>query len=139
GMVVEIFRRIRRAVRARLVLVGDGPDRQAVERQTAEYGLSDVVDFVGAQHDVVPWLSAADLFLLPSAQESFGLAALEAMSCEVPVIASRVGGLTEVIQDGITGFVCDPDDVTGMADRSIQLLQDPDLRRKIGRAAAADV
>lgn len=139
GTVIEIFRRIRAQVRARLVMVGDGPDRQAVERQTAEYGLSDVVDFVGEQHDVVDWLSAADLFLLPSAQESFGLAALEAMSCEVPVVASRVGGLPEVVQDGVTGFICDADDVDGMAARSLQVLRDPELRRRIGRAAAADV
>lgn len=139
GVVIEIFRRIRTQVRARLVMVGDGPDRQAAERQVADYGLADVVDFVGEQHDVVAWLSAADLFLLPSAQESFGLAALEAMSCEVPVVASRVGGLPEVIQDGITGFICDPDDVAAMAGRSIDLLRDPELRKRIGRAAAADV
>ncbi len=137
--VVEIFRRIRSQVKARLVMVGDGPERHAAERQAAEYGLSDSVNFVGEQHDVVAWLSAADLFLLPSAQESFGLAALEAMSCEVPVIASRVGGLPEVIQDGVTGFICDPDDIAGMAERSVTLLRDPELRRKIGRAAAADV
>src|SRR5690606_15709530 len=80
--VVDIFRRIRTQVRAHLVMVGDGPDRLAAERLAAELGLSDHVDFVGEQQDVVAWLSAADLFLLPSAQESFGLAALEAMSCE---------------------------------------------------------
>jgi len=137
--VIEIFRRIRSQVRARLVMVGDGPDRQAAERQVADCGLASTVDFVGEQHDVVAWLSAADLFLLPSAQESFGLAALEAMSCEVPVIASRVGGLPEVIQDGVTGFVCDPDDIAGMANRGIELLRDPALRQRIGRAAAADV
>ena len=139
GTVLEIFRRIRTQVRARLVMVGDGPDRQSVERQAADYGLAGVVDFVGEQHDVVAWLSAADLFLLPSAQESFGLAALEAMSCEVPVIASRVGGLPEVITDGVTGFICDPDDVKGMADRGIEILTNPALRQQIGRAAAADV
>ncbi len=139
GTVLEIFRRIHAEVRARLVMVGDGPDRQAAERQAAEYGLADVVDFVGEQHDVVEWLSAADLFLLPSAQESFGLAALEAMSCEVPVVASRVGGLPEVIQDGVTGFICDADDVDGMAARGLQVLRDPELRQRIGRAAAADV
>lgn len=139
GTVLEIFRRIRSQVRARLVMVGDGPDRQSVERQADDYGLGDVVDFVGEQHDVVDWLSAADLFLLPSAQESFGLAALEAMSCEVPVIASRVGGLPEVITDGVTGFICDPDDIKGMADRGIELLTNPTLRQQIGRAAAADV
>ena len=87
----------------------------------------------------MPWLSAADLFLLPSAQESFGLAALEAMSCEVPVIASRVGGLPEVIDDGVTGFICDPDDVDGMAKCGIRLLRDPAFSRRIGQAAATDV
>ena len=66
----------------------------------------------------MPWLSVADLFLLPSAQESFGLAALEAMACEVPVVASRVGGLPEIIEDGVTGFVCAPDAVDGMAERA---------------------
>ena len=139
GAVVEIFRRIREQVRARLVMVGDGPERLAAERQAAEYGLGELVDFVGEQHDVVAWLSAADLFLLPSAQESFGLAALEAMSCEVPVIASRVGGLPEVIQDGITGYICDPGDVEGMAARGITLLRDAELRARIGRAARDDV
>ncbi len=138
-IVLEIFKRIRRQVRARLVMVGDGPDRLKVERQAEEDGLSDVVNFVGEQQDVVAWLSAADLFLLPSSQESFGLAALEAMSCEVPVIASRVGGLPEVIQDGVTGFICDPHDVDGMARHGIAVLTDQELRQRIGRAAAADV
>lgn len=139
GLVVDIFQRIRARVRARLVMVGDGPDRVAVERQVDENGLREFVDFVGEQHDIVSWLSASDLFLLPSAQESFGLAALEAMACEVPVIASRVGGLPEVIQDGVTGFICDPDDVAGMAERGIALLTHPDRRQQIGRAAADDV
>jgi len=138
-LVLEIFRRIRRSVGARLVMIGDGPDRLAVERQAADYGLTDVVDFVGEQQDLVPWLSTADLFLLPSSQESFGLAALEAMSCGVPVVASRVGGLPEVIVDGVTGFICDPDDVPGMAERGISLLTDPARRSEIGAAAARDV
>lgn len=138
-LVVEIFRRIRSKVRARLVMVGDGPDRQAVERQVADAGLSHVVDFVGEQYDVVSWLSVSDLFLLPSAQESFGLAALEAMSCQVPVVASRVGGIPEVVTDGVTGFVCDPDDVDAMASRGIAILVDPAMRLRIGRAATADV
>lgn len=138
-MVIEIFRRIRTQVRARLVMVGDGPDRLAAERKAADLGLTDAVDFVGEQQDVVAWLSAADLFLLPSSQESFGLAALEAMSCEVPVVASRVGGLPEVIQDGVTGFICDPDDADAMAARSLDVLRDPDLRRRIGQAASTDV
>jgi len=139
GLVVDIFKRIRESVKARLVMVGDGPDRPAVEKQVEENGLADVVDFVGEQHDVVSWLSSSDLFLLPSAQESFGLAALEAMACEVPVIASRVGGLPEVIQDGVTGYICDPDDVAGMADRGVSILTHAERRQEIGRAAAADV
>jgi N-acetyl-alpha-D-glucosaminyl L-malate synthase BshA len=138
-LVVEIFRRLRDRVRARLVMIGDGPERIPVERQVDDLGLGEVVDFVGVQYDLVPWLSTADLFLLPSSQESFGLAALEAMSCGVPVVASRVGGLPEVITDGVTGFVCDPDDVSGMTDRALRILTDPRLRERVGQAAAADV
>ena len=92
--------------------------------------------FVGEQHDLVPWLSVADLFLLPSAQESFGLAALEAMACEVPVVASNVGGLPEIIEDGVTGFLCPPDAVATMAERAIELLRDHGRRAAMGRAAA---
>jgi L-malate glycosyltransferase len=139
GAVFEIFQRIRARLPARLVMIGDGPDRLPLEQRIAEAGLRDLVEFAGEQHDLVPWLSAADLFLLPSEQESFGLAALEAMACEVPVVASRVGGLPEIIDDGRTGFLCAPDDIDGMAARGVAVLSDPDLRERIGRAAAADV
>ena len=81
--------------------------------------LTNDVIFAGDQHDLVPWLSSADLFLLPSSQESFGMAALEAMACEVPVVASRVGGLPEIIESGDTGFLCEPDDVDDMVQRSL--------------------
>ena len=81
------------------------------------------------------WLSVSDLFLLPSMQESFGLAALEAMACEVPVVASRVGGLPEIVKDGVTGFVCAPDDLDGMAERGIALLTDATLRDGIVQRA----
>ena len=91
---------------------------------------------LGEQQELVPFLSASDLFLLPSAQESFGLAALEAMACEVPVVASRVGGLPEIIDDGVTGYVCEPDAVDAMAERSIALLCDENRRTAMGRAAA---
>jgi N-acetyl-alpha-D-glucosaminyl L-malate synthase BshA len=138
-VVLEIFRRIRLRLRARLVMIGDGPDRLGLERRTQESGLADDVEFVTDQQDLVPWLSAADLFLLPSSQESFGLAALEAMSCGVPVVASRTGGVPEVIADGVTGVLRDPDDVDGMSEAAIALLTHEGRRRDIGTAAALDV
>jgi N-acetyl-alpha-D-glucosaminyl L-malate synthase BshA len=138
-LAVEAFRRIRRRVRARLLLIGDGPARPDVERQVAEYGLGGDVDVVGEQHDPVPWLSASDLFLLPSAQESFGLAALEAMACEVPVVAFRIGGLPEIIDDGATGVLCAEGAVDEMAERATALLTDGARRAAMGAAAAAVV
>jgi N-acetyl-alpha-D-glucosaminyl L-malate synthase BshA len=133
---LEVFRRIRRRVRARFVLIGDGPVREDIERLAAEYEMTSDVRFVGERQDLVAWLSVADLFLLPSAQESFGLAALEAMACEVPVVASNVGGLPEIIEDGVTGFVCPPDAVDLMAERGVAVLTDPALRASITQAAA---
>ena len=133
---LEIFRRIRRRGRARFVLIGDGPVRPDAERLIAAHGMDEDVVFAGAQQDLVAWLSIGDLFLLPSAQESFGLAALEAMACEVPVVASNVGGLPEIIEDGVTGFVCPPDDLDLMAERGTALLTDRALRDRVTRAAA---
>jgi N-acetyl-alpha-D-glucosaminyl L-malate synthase BshA len=135
-VVFEVFRRVFRRVRAALVLIGDGPDRAILERRAAEEGLTGIVQFVGEQHDLVPWLSSSDVFLLPSSQESFGLAALEAMACEVPVVASRVGGLPEVIEDGVTGFLCPVDAVDLMAERTIDILTIPERRAEMGAAAA---
>lgn len=137
--VLEVFQRVRRRIPARLVFVGDGPDRSAIEARARASEFSADVAFEGEQHDPVPLLSCADLFLLPSSQESFGMAALEAMACEVPVIASRVGGLPELIDDGQTGYICDMDDLDGMAQRAIELLQNPELARSLGHAAAASV
>ena len=136
---LDVFRAIRRRVRARFILVGDGPVRPEIERRVAEYGLTGEVAFVGEEQDLVPILSAADLFLLPSAQESFGLAALEAMACGVPVVASHVGGLPEIIEDGVTGFLCPPDGVDAMADRSVEILTDVTRHASIARAAAEAV
>ena len=102
------FERVRRDVRAKLILVGEGPELGRAMRMVHERGLACDVEALGEQDQVVPLLSVSDLFLLPSAQESFGLAALEAMACEVPVVASRVGGLPEVVEDGVCGFLRDP-------------------------------
>jgi glycosyltransferase involved in cell wall biosynthesis len=97
--------------------------------------LGEAVQFLGEQDRVVPLLSASDVFLLPSAQESFGLAALEAMTCEVPVVASKVGGLPEVIDHGVTGFLHPLDDLNGMAQSIAHLLLDDRMRRQFGAAA----
>ena len=137
--VMEVFARISRAVPARLLLVGDGPELGTAYRLSRELDIAPLVETLGAQEDVIPLLSAADLFLLPSAQESFGLAALEAMACEVPVVASNVGGLPEVISNGVSGFLRDPGDLDGMAGDAIALLTDPILHRTIADAARARV
>ncbi len=132
--VVEIFQRVRADVRAKLILVGEGPELGRAMRMVHERGLACDVEALGEQDQVVPLLSVSDLFLLPSAQESFGLAALEAMACGVPVVASRVGGLPEVVEDGVSGFLRDPEDVAGMAESAIALLVDPTLHETFARA-----
>ncbi len=137
--VMRVFALIAKKVKSRLVLVGDGPELGTAYRLSHELGISALVDAVGEQEAVVPLLSAADVFLLPSSQESFGLAALEAMSCEVPVVASRVGGLPEVIEDGVTGFLHPQDDVEGMAESAVRVLTDEVLSRRIGLAASETV
>ena len=137
--VIAVFDRIRRRVPSKLLLVGDGPDLDRAGRLVRELGLTDAVVQLGEQEQVVPLLSVADLFLLPSAQESFGLAALEAMACQVPVVASRVGGLPEVIENGATGFLHDPDDVEGMAASGVALLTDARHHRAVAAAGLAAV
>jgi N-acetyl-alpha-D-glucosaminyl L-malate synthase BshA len=133
--VMEIFARIRRQVPAKLLLVGDGPELATAYRLSRELGLTDDVEALGAQEEVQSLLSIADLFLLPSSQESFGLAGLEAMACEVPVIASAVGGLPEVIENGVTGFLHPPDDLEAMAESAVLLLRDPARHRAMAMAA----
>jgi L-malate glycosyltransferase len=137
--VVEVFARIRREVCALLLMVGDGPDMGEAVQRARTLGVTDDVLFLGEQDQVFPLLSISDLFLLPSAQESFGLAALEAMACEVPVIASRVGGLPEVIAHEENGFLHAPDDLDGMARSGVMLLTDDRLHRRVAGAARRTV
>jgi N-acetyl-alpha-D-glucosaminyl L-malate synthase BshA len=137
--VMAIFDRIRKKVPSRLLLVGDGPELATAYRLARELGIAPFVHSLGAQEEVVPLLSIADLFLLPSAQESFGLAALEAMACEVPVIASRVGGLPEVIEHGTSGFLHPMEALDEMAESGVMLLSDAALHRKVASAACARV
>lgn len=137
--VLGVFARLTRRVDARLLLVGDGPELASAMRLAGELGVSSRVEAMGAQQDVIALLSAADLFLLPSAQESFGLAAAEAMACEVPVVASRVGGLPEVIEHGVTGFLHSPDDLEGMSESAVALLSDTALHNRIATAARRSI
>ena len=133
---VEILARVlAKGIKARLVMVGDGSERTNVEHRARCLKVFDNCIFVGKQPKIVDYLSAADVLLLPSEQESFGLAALEAMACEVPVIASRVGGVPEVVEDGETGFLSEVGDVEKMANDAGKLLADPELRSKMGQRA----
>jgi N-acetyl-alpha-D-glucosaminyl L-malate synthase BshA len=132
----EILARVlQKGVNARMVMVGDGSERTNVEHRARCLGVYEKCVFVGKQPNIVDYLSAADVLLLPSEQESFGLAALEAMACEVPVIASRVGGIPEVVTDGETGFLSEVGDVEKMAEDAARLLRNTTLRREMGKRA----
>jgi N-acetyl-alpha-D-glucosaminyl L-malate synthase BshA len=133
---VEILARVlKQGVKTRLIMVGDGSERTNAEHRARLLGIYDQCSFVGKQPRIVDYLSACDVLLLPSDQESFGLAALEAMACEVPVVASRVGGLPEVVTDGETGFLSPVGDVDKMAVDAARLLADEKLRREMGQRA----
>jgi L-malate glycosyltransferase len=133
--VVKIFARVAEESPAQLVLVGDGPDRSAAEFLAHDLGIQQRVHFLGKQDRVNELLALADLLLMPSELESFGLAALEAMACKVPAIATRVGGVPELIDDGVTGMLYPVGDVEGMAAGALSLLHDP-ARLKAMRDAA---
>jgi N-acetyl-alpha-D-glucosaminyl L-malate synthase BshA len=133
--VMAIFDRVRQQVPARLLLVGDGPDLPLAVRTARERGISHLIHAVGAQEEVQPLLSVSDVFLLPSKEESFGLAALEAMACGVPVVGARVGGVPEVIEHGVSGFLHDADAVDEMAASALLLLKDPALHAVMADAA----
>ncbi len=130
---VEILAKVRAAgENARLVMVGDGPELSAVRYRGEQLGMNGNIVYVGKQANIADYLGVADVFLLPSELESFGLAALEAEACEVPVIATRIGGIPEVVTDGESGFLSDVGDVDKMSADTLTLLRDEKLRRSFG-------
>ncbi len=133
--VIGTFEKVLAVVPARLIMIGDGPDRSRAEAYCRAHHLRDRVFFLGNVPNLEEVLGACDLFLLPSETESFGMAALEAMASEVPVIASHAGGLPEVVSDGETGYLIPVGDVDAMAERAIAILSDNDLRVRMGRHA----
>ncbi|WP_257455266.1 N-acetyl-alpha-D-glucosaminyl L-malate synthase BshA [Archangium lipolyticum] len=139
GDVVSIFEEAHRARPCRLVMIGDGPERSPAERRVRELGLEDRVAFLGKQESFVEILASADVFLLPSEQESFGLAALEALSCGIPVVASNIGGIPEQVDHGTTGFLAPVGDVEAMAGHVLELVRDTGRWRSFSRRARENV
>jgi len=125
GDLIDIFNGVRSKMKCKLVLIGDGPERCMANRKVIDYGLEEDVLFLGKQNNVIELLSIGDVFILPSEKESFGLAALEAMACEMPVIATRTGGLPELIKDGESGFLSEVGDVEKMTKDTLKLLSEP--------------
>src|SRR5262249_4801459 len=132
--VLEIFRRVIAKTPAKLMMVGDGPERSPAEKYCRDHGISQQVLFLGRQDNVPDVLSCADVLLLPSELESFGLVALEAMSCEVPVVATNVGGIPQVVSHGETGFLAELGDVDRMAEYALEIIENRDLRQKMAAA-----
>ncbi|HEU4636113.1 MAG TPA: N-acetyl-alpha-D-glucosaminyl L-malate synthase BshA [Edaphobacter sp.] len=133
--VIEVFARVAKVLPARLMLIGDGPDRSAAEHLALRHGVQDRIHFLGKQDDVHDLLPLADLMLMPSQMESFGLAALEAMACGVPAIATCVGGVPELIDHGRNGMLFEIGDVAAMAEAAVALLNDPDRLQQMSEAA----
>jgi N-acetyl-alpha-D-glucosaminyl L-malate synthase BshA len=133
--VVEVFARVARALPARLMMIGDGPDRSAAEHLAVQLGVQDRIHFLGKQDNVNELLPLADLMVMPSEMESFGLAALEGMACSVPSIATRVGGVPELIDDGANGLLFPVGDVEAMAEAAIALLRDQPRLNEMASAA----
>ncbi len=132
---VRIFERVSREVDAVLLMVGEGPERSSVQALARRVGVLDQMRFLGTQQDIGQIAAMADVFLLPSELESFGLSALEAMACGVPVIGSDAGGLPEVVRHSESGYLLPVGDVEGMAARTIEVLKDDERRREMGQAA----
>lgn len=133
--VVEAFNLLlKEGLKLKLLLVGDGPDRMQAQRVATEYGINDHVRFLGKQEPVEEILSIADVFMIPSGSETFGLAALEAMACEVPVVASDIGGLPELVVEGETGYLCPLGDIDAFTDRAYRILTDEALHKRMADA-----
>lgn len=133
---VEITAKVReKGGNVRLIMVGDGPERSACEYLAEKLGIKEFVCFVGKRENIADYLAVADIFLLPSESESFGLAALEAQACEVPVIASRIGGIPEVVNDKETGFLSDAEDTEKMSEDVLKLVNDEEMRLEFGKKA----
>ncbi len=135
--VVSVFAKLTAKQPSRLVLVGDGPERPRVLMRAEELGVRDRVMFLGKHTSVHEVLSCADLFLLPSASESFGLVALEAMACGAPVVASNLGGLPEVIEHGTSGYMFDVGDIDAMAEAGLRIMGDDEHWRSLSEAGRA--
>ncbi len=138
GAVVDVFKEVSRALPCRLLLIGDGPEMGGVRDSVTAAGLTDKVDFLGQVDSLEDVLPVADLLLLPSLHESFGLVALEAMACGVVPMATSRGGAGEFIQDGINGFLRDPEDVPGMVAAAVKILSDDQLREEMAEEARRD-
>lgn len=128
--VILAFEKIYKKVPCKLLMIGDGPERSKLENLCRQIGLCDEIRFLGKQNAVEELLAISDLFMLPSSNESFGLAALEAMACQIPVVSTNVGGIPEVNIHGETGYMCDVGDIQAMADYAIELLSNSELHHK---------
>jgi len=133
--IIKAFCKISREVQSKLLLVGEGPEAARCKIMVEKLKLEDKVFFLGRYDNIIPVLSASDLYMLPSKSESFGLSALEALSCSVPVIGTNTGGLPEVVIDGQCGYLCDPNDIKSLANRATEILCSEELAKKMSREA----
>ena len=133
--VIHVYEKVQAKMPCKLMLIGDGPEREKMEELCREIGLCSEIRFLGKQDAVEELLAVADIFVLPSQNESFGLAALEAMACEVPVVSSNIGGLPEVNLEGKTGYLCNVGDIDTMAEKVLSILKNPETHQKFRTAA----
>lgn len=130
--IIKVFCRVSGEVKSKLLLVGDGPDLCRIRNMVKKLNLENKVFFFGIQEDIISLLSLSDLYMLPSKSEGFGLSALEALSCEVPVIGTDIGGLKEVIEQGKSGYTFNPADIDSMSEAAIKILRNKEVRMEMG-------